>query len=195
MDFEALRDADGTKYVKHDKWSYQAQADTCVHYLRGDEAFLLLHNDGILITCSETSSIETIIVRPKIRFEMVELGEASYLLLRFDIQAWLGDRISRAFEETHPRGLLEKFGKMKSRPDSKFRQVGRTSTREKLISTYLTMISAHCWRCIFSRVKFESWSYHQTFLTNWPAVLTKLPPVNELGRYGLHITKWNTYSL
>lgn len=53
-------------------------ADTCVYSL--DEVLLLPYVDDIQITGSDTNSIDTVIAKLKNRFEVVDLGVASYLL-------------------------------------------------------------------------------------------------------------------
>ena len=72
------------------------------------------------------------------RFEIVDLGEASYLLgLAISRDAGTGSiRLSR---EAFARGILERFGMAERRPTTTPVEVGPISTREEeLLSTELT---------------------------------------------------------
>lgn len=54
---------------------------TCLYCLRGGEVLLLRCVDDVLITDSDTNSIETVISQLKNKFEVVGLGEAFCLLV------------------------------------------------------------------------------------------------------------------
>ena len=84
----------------------------------------------ILLTGSDTNSINSVIPKLKNRFEVVDLGETSYLL-GLTIEHYQTTGSIELSVEAYARGLLEKFGVMESRPTPTPAEVGSRSTREK----------------------------------------------------------------
>ena len=91
----------------------------------------MLYVDDVLIWGARRETTDRLTCQRPQRFEVVDLGKASYHLLGLAVSRDAETGSSRLSQEAFPRGLVERFEMAESRPITTPAEVGPTGTARK----------------------------------------------------------------
>ena len=137
MDFACHRVAGGglcTPFYYQSQGFASSPADACLYVFQGGDVLLLLYVDDILLSGRNTSKIEETKRQLMDRFEVVDLGPATFLL-GLAIKRDDSTGTIQLSQETYARGILDTYGMEEANPAKPPAEVKQISIKEKDVLT------------------------------------------------------------